>query len=483
MDMAGAYPRESMRRARPGIALAAPLVAAIAASAPARSSAELRHPGVAGVNIETLERVRAGHSATAVSWTSLSTTKLEPGRYELAWTVPAPEAERRVGTFAVEIPPCAGRKRLFVDGVASELTPGPAVVPLAAERAHALRLEIDVSEYERRLACAHPPRAGAVRWSREGFSVLAFPSPETAKGGGRAVIYVPPGLPEGKAPPLLVGVHPWNGTPWTYANYTEMIRAADRHGVVLLMPSGLGNSLYVAPAEAETFRAIDAARAEIAFDDRRVSIWGASMGGQGATTIGLHAPDRFATITSYFGDAKFDVASYVRSILPTEAAAHAVNPIDVVDNARHVPIWLVHGDADKTSPVAESDALDRALTERKYPHRYDRVPGAGHEGALVVRFLEEVVARAATSHAPRFPERVTFRSVRAEDTRAYGVRIERAGAGDAFVDLERRPDGVHVLAAVAVRSIVLEKGALGSPGGEPVILEGSAKVAPTWEAR
>jgi hypothetical protein len=276
-------------------------------------------------------------------------------------------------------------------------------------------------------------------------------------------------------------VHPWNGSAWTYANYTELLRAAEQKRVVLLMPNGLGNSLYTAEPEEEVFRAIEAAFAALPLDRQRVSIWGASMGGQGATTIGLHKPDRFASITSYFGDARFDVSGYVRSILPTEAAAHAVNPIDVIDNARHVPVWLIHGDSDKTSPVAESDALSRALGDRKYVYKYDRVAGAGHEGALVVRFIEEVVSRAAVLHAPKSPERVTFRSVRAVDDRAYGVKIERAAPGDAFIDVERRPDGLHVLAATNVKSIVLAKGAFGSSGGEPLFMDGGAKIGVTWE--
>lgn len=469
-----------MVRTNPGRLVVAALVGAAFVAEAQASHARLRHARVDGVNIETLERVRRGHTATAVSWASLSSTKLEPGRYELAFSV-APAAAPREGRYAVEIPPCGGRGRLVVDGVPTELTPGPAIVPLDPRAPHALRLEIDVSEYERRVACGEPPRVGTVVWSSEGIATLEMASPVAARGGGMAVVYVPRGIDAERPAPLLVGVHPWNGSPWTYANYTELLAGAEEARVALLMPSGLGNSLYTEPAEDEVLRALDAALAALPVDRQRVSIWGASMGGQGATTIGLHNPDRFASITSYFGDARFDVTGYVRGILPTEAAAHAVNPVDVIDNARHVPIWLIHGDADKTSPVAESDTLDRALSSRGYKRRYDRVPGAGHEGALVARFVGEVVARAKEATAPRFPERVTFRSVRARDVGAYGVRIERAAAGDAFVDVERRGGGIHVLAAENVRRIVLRRGALGGSGGERIVAKASARPDVAWE--
>ena len=72
-----------------------------------------------------------------------------------------------------------------------------------------------------------------------------------------------------------------------------------------------------------------------------------------------------------------------------------MNPIDVIDNARHVPILLIHGDADRTSNVRESDELAAALRQRGYSFQYDRVPGRGHEGLLVAEHIAAVIARAA----------------------------------------------------------------------------------------
>jgi hypothetical protein len=71
--------------------------------------------------------------------------------------------------------------------------------------------------------------------------------------------------------------------------------------------------------------------------------------------------------------------------------------------------------------------------------------------------------------------------VRSTDTEAYGVRIVRAGSGDAFVDLERREDGIHVRASEGVREIVLAKDALGAKGEEPIKIDApGAKVAVRW---
>jgi hypothetical protein len=230
------------------------------------------------------------------------------------------------------------------------------------------------------------------------------------------------------------------------------------------MPSGLGNSLYTADAEDEVLRAIDALAGEMALDRQRVSIWGASMGGAGATTIAFHHPDRFAFVASYFGDSRYDLTTYVRAILGGEDGAHRVNALDVLDNARHLPVLLVHGEADRTSPLKQSTMLYDAMKKAGFAVELERVPRMGHEGPLVVKFIRRVVDRAATSVAPTRPARVSFRSVRSTDTEAYGVRIvrEACGACDAFVDLERRRDGVHVIAAEGVLEIVLARDALGS---------------------
>jgi enterochelin esterase-like enzyme len=449
------------------VVLAARTASATGALSGAAAQRVPLHAVVRGGDVADVE-VEAGKTRTRGSFASLSRTKLEPGAVVLRASVPGDRA-------AVEIPMCSHRGAVTIDGTRYAPPPGPFVVRLHPRTGpHTVEIALRVNSYEKRVACGDPIRAGAVTLARDGLVTLRFPSPpeDVAKGGGRAVLYVPPGHDARKPAALLVGVHPWNGDPWTYAAYAELLAAARAHDVVLVMPSGLGNSLYTEHAENEVMRAIAAAERAVAVDPRRVSIWGASMGGQGATTIGLHRPDRFAFITSYFGDATFNIHSYVRNILPTEAAAHRVNPLDVIDNARHVPIWLIHGEADRTSAVHESDELAAALRKRGYEVRYDRPAGRGHEGLLVAEHIADVVARAARARVPEHPARVTFRSVRPEDQRAYGVRVVRASpTTDAFVDLEERGGRVVVHEASGVRGVVLAPGALGARRGEPIVLE------------
>jgi hypothetical protein len=189
-------------------------------------------------------------------------------------------------------------------------------------------------------------------------------------------------------------------------------------------------------------------------------------------------------VTSFFGDSRYDLSTYVRSILGDPRAAHRVNSLDVVDNARDLSVWLIHGEDDATSPIRQSELLADALQRRGFDVRFDRVPGIGHAGGLVARFLGAVVTRAAAARAPEHPTRVTYWSVRPSDVGAYGVRIVRSSAtGDAFIDVERRDDAVHVRQADGIRGLVLARGALDTSRDHPpsiVVDDARAGVEVAW---
>jgi pimeloyl-ACP methyl ester carboxylesterase len=438
------------------------------------------HGEVRGVDITTVD-VRPDHGAWRSSaWDMLDREAFDPGDYEVRL-----RADGGRDGATVQLPSCAGRKRVTLDGTTVASPPGSLLVPIGAG-AHDLVIAVRVSSYEGRIACGERPRVGTLTHTRDGLGVAAFDSPHGLEGGGRAVVYVPAGHDLTKEAPVLVGLHPWNGSMWTYTAYAELLGEARKRDVLLLLPSGLGNSLYTADAEDEAMRALDALGNVAAIDPRRVSIWGASMGGAGATTISFHRPDRFASVTSFFGDSKYDRTTYVRSLLPDEAAAHAVNALDVVDNAAHLSVWLIHGERDVTSPIRQSEMLADAMSDRHFSVRFDRAPAMGHSGQLVARYLAEVVARAATTRIPDAPTRVAYRSVRSWDTGAYGVHLRRRREqGDAYVEVALEADGVHVRRADGVRAILLEPGALGTSPERPppIVLDGASGVIVRWAQR
>jgi enterochelin esterase-like enzyme len=421
------------------------------------------HAEVHGVEVAQVEVNANGAGWEPTSWAELDRRVREPGVARLRASVAG-------GTDGadVQVPPCAGRREVTVDGAKVASPDGPVVIHVGPG-GHEVEMALKVSPYERRIACGQAIRVGKATPGTAGLGVLSFPSPNAGRGGGQAVVFVPEGHEASKPAAVLVGLHPWNGSMWTYASYDELLHEAAVKDVVLLMQSGLGNALYVADAEDEAMRAIDALAAVIAVDPRRVSLWGASMGGAGATTVGFHHPDRFASVTSYFGDSKYDMSSYVKGILHDDAGAHAVNAFDVVDNARWLNVRLIHGTADVTSNVAQSDILAAELTLKGFSFRYERMPGRGHEGRLVAEFLREVVWHAAVDQVPVSPPRVTYRSVRPWDTGAYGVHLARASeTGDAFIDVEQVDHVVHVRRADGVRALTIDPGALGTDATHPL---------------
>ncbi len=418
--------------------------------------------------------------ATGRSGDDLAQIKLPAGAYVLTVDAPGDAAGLEAPSAFAEIPECAGRGSVTVDGDAISMPHGPLVVRLRAGASrHIVEMPFVVTGYEQRIACSAGVALGALETSVDGLRVIDFASPEA--GGGHAVLYVPRGHDVRAPGAMLVGLHPWGGSMWTYAAMGELLRAADASDVVLLMPGGLGNSLYTARAEREVFRAITAARAAVAIEPQRTSVWGASMGGAGATTLAVHHPDAFAMVASFFGDSEYDLSTYVRSILRSPAEAHAVNSLELAANLRHVPTRLFHGEDDHVSPIAQSERLAGELSRLGYAVTFARAPGFGHSGALAAKFIADVVREAATARAPTHPARVTFTSARPEDESAYGVRLTRRSAGDAFVDVEYMQGSLRVRAARNVEQLTLARGALGAPRGCATSADSARGVSVWWD--
>ena len=461
------------------IACAVGLVAPTAAALPPQ-------PSVVDHDLQEVDSARGPRKApfglVGIAWSSLASTDVAVGPHWLTFNAD-------LGREAVWIPPCAGRKQVFVDNHPETLpSPGPVVVDLPRDgRVHRIWIGLEISAYEHRVACGAPVRLGVRASTNEGLVPFDFDSPHRGQGGGHAVLYIPPGHDPHRPGPLLVGLHPWNGGIWTYAAYAALLDAARAADVVLLFPSGLGNSLYTADAEDEVLLALAAAEREVSVDPGRVSLFGASMGGAGATTIGFHHPDRFASVVSLFGDSKYDMSTYVRSILHDGAGSHRVNALDIVDNARNLPVRLIHGTDDRSSPIAQSAMLARALHAMGFAVTFNEVPGAGHEGVVVTSFAERIVAMAAAARRVAAPLRVSYWSVRPGDDTAYGIHLARVSStADAFFDLSRVGGSLHLVRAEGIRSLTLPRGAFGTGPTETLEIVHddplSRDVAVTWDA-
>ncbi len=408
----------------------------------------------------------------ARDWASAKQEKLAKGLHSLDYDVTG------ASDAFVEVPICNGRGRVLVDGVEHAMdrdVPGIFALPKGAQK---ITLEFTTGTYEGRVACSSSLKIGKPIESNVGFARLTFASPE--KRGGEALVFVPRAKAEAAmrtvspSRKLLVGLEAWGSTMFAYAAYEELLRAASAESMVLLFPSSLGNSLYTQPAENEVLRAIDALEGAVPIREDSVSIFGASMGGAGATTIGYHHPDQFVFVGSLFGDSKYDRTTYVKSVLKDEAAAHRVSALDYSENAEHLETWLVHGDADTVSKIAQSIYLAVSLQSQGYRVTFHREKGRGHEGRLVEEYAQEIVKRA--NAATREPVRhVRYRSVTRATDHVFGVHFDRIREDeDVVIELQQRAGDVLVGRLENGKNVRIEPG---SPFTGPIVTSPTASDA------
>lgn len=128
-------------------------------------------------------------------------------------------------------------------------------------------------------------------------------------------------------------------------------------------------------------------------DPRRVCIMGASYGGYAAMWAAVRNPDLYRCAISFAGISDVDaMLRFDRHTFPTRGQARSwrariegdpgfsldsISPLKLADRLT-VPILIAHGTADDNVPVAQSRALDEALTRLGRAHDYVEYPGEGH---------------------------------------------------------------------------------------------------------
>ncbi|MBI2894312.1 MAG: prolyl oligopeptidase family serine peptidase [Deltaproteobacteria bacterium] len=368
--------------------------------------------------------------------------------------------------------------RVAIDGrSAGRFGPGLVVLetPALAPGGSVVAIETWVSSYRRRPAWDGSARIGPIGQRTTGL-LEASVHPGTRR---PYLVQVPDHLDEHRPSPLVVALHPWGVGPWAYVG-SVLLRRAAASGIVVLMPDGLGNSLWVGDAEREALAAIDALASQISIDPDRVYLFGASMGGAGATTIGYRHPDRFAAVASFFGDSLYSVGGYTSAVLPTEESVRAASCLLFVENARHLPTLLVHGRLDATSSPLQSTRLGDRLGALGFAHDLVMRDDRGHEARLVDEETERMLAFFALHRRVTRPSRVSLRSSDASTRSAYWLRLEPSREGWVWADVEIDASGsaVRVLGSENVRRILIDgsRAPLGSVG--PTTVPPSVTILP-----
>lgn len=128
---------------------------------------------------------------------------------------------------------------------------------------------------------------------------------------------------------------------------------------------GRGNNAFRWAGETDVFEALESVRRRFPIDERRVVLWGFSMGGAGAWHLGLHHPDRW--VAAGAGAGFVDYYGYLGKTekLPAwqDATLSIYDATNYALNAANVPFVTYGGDQDKqllasTTMVDLAEPLD-----------------------------------------------------------------------------------------------------------------------------
>ncbi len=248
----------------------------------------------------------------------------------------------------------------------------------------------------------------------------------------------------------------------------RICKIAKDHGraCVALRPCGRGNgSVYQGYGEVDVYEAVGALRKLVAIDPERITVTGASMGGAATWYHASHYPDFWAAAAPFCGYCDYKLwekpggTTFHRQ--PWEECSWISRDAAYrVENLRHVPVRITHGEWDRAVgggvPVEHSRQMDRKLSALGYPHHYVEVPRTGH-GCRLPGLWEETIIWLLDQERTPDPDRVSLtvhtlrhnriRWVAVEQQMVYGNPATAQATVNAARDrLEARTENVRRLA-------------------------------------
>jgi predicted peptidase len=202
----------------------------------------------------------------------------------------------------------------------------------------------------------------------------------------RYAVYVPRDWSPGRRWPVILALHGGgtygtDGLLPTEGALGKAIRLhPDRFPAIVVFPHGHADGLgWQGPnGEAALKEAADAL-AEFHGDPDRLYLTGFSAGGNGSWWLAFHHPGRFAAAVIVCGWVTPFTGRQSHIAYPPIAPASAAEPYAAVaKGVGRLPVWLVHGDADKTVSVEESRHMYAALKAGGNDVHLTELPGIDH---------------------------------------------------------------------------------------------------------
>ena len=203
----------------------------------------------------------------------------------------------------------------------------------------------------------------------------------------RYQVYVPREYRSSQAWPVILALHGGGerGTDGLLQTDVGLGRAIRRHAdrfpaLVVFPQRPPGDVAGWQDGARYALAALDKTLSEFNADRSRIYLTGLSMGGNGSWYLAYHHGDRFAAAVIICGWVSARRSTAVPSVAyPAIAPSAEPSTFDTVaKRVAKLPIWIFHGDADATVPVAESRGMAAALRSLEADVQYTELPGVGH---------------------------------------------------------------------------------------------------------
>ena len=180
-------------------------------------------------------------------------------------------------------------------------------------------------------------------------------------------VFVPDQYDPAKPAPLVVALHGMGGDENSMLDgYAGALRKqAVRLGFLIAAPKGRDSaSMYNGAGEKDVLDVLAEVRRDYRVDPARIFLMGHSMGGYGTWSIAMRHPDIWAALGPIAGGG---------------------NPSGMA-GIKHIPQYVVHGDNDKTVPVAQSRVMVEAGRKAGAEIVYVEVPRGSHGDIAIPNF-------------------------------------------------------------------------------------------------
>lgn len=151
----------------------------------------------------------------------------------------------------------------------------------------------------------------------------------------------------------------------------------DTFPAIVVMPQCRPREVWFGEMEQYALQALEQTIAECNGDRSRVYLTGLSMGGYGTFYMAARNPKKFAALLPICGGVvpppMFPFPPHVQEHLPREKPYETI-----AKQLSKTPMWIFHGDADRTIPVSESRNMVAALRALGNNVKYTEYAGVEH---------------------------------------------------------------------------------------------------------